>query len=176
MKPARHGNEDMDGEAHALRRYVRNRAAGRTMPEYVRIDLTMTPGALTEIASDRAEAGALCDGRRFRQVRRKGLPWCPYLGTDTRISEDHALQAFFELHAAERDDWQRLKTEVNRNRRAALRNWRRRGREVLTRIRWEQTREAARAAGEEVAETHLPTPLVEKYRTPGRGMRSLKKT
>lgn len=168
--------DDMGDEAHALRRYVRNRAAGRTMPEYVRIERDM-PGSVVEIASDSVESAGRCDGRAFRQVRRDGLPWCPYLGTDTRISEDHQLQAFFELHATDPHDWTRLFKEVTRNRQAALRNWRRQGRDAIARIRWERAREAARAAGEEVEkgeETYLSTPLVEKYRIPGKGVRSLK--
>lgn len=166
---------DIDDEAHALRRYVVARAAGRTMPEYVRMDASLVSGIVAEIASDQAAVAGRCDGRNFRQVRRDGLPWCPYLGQDTRVAEDHALQAFFELHAADPHDWTRLLKEVTKDRRAALRNWRSRGREAIARIKWEQAREAARAAGEEVEAEHLPTPLVDKYRTPGRGMRSLKK-
>lgn len=165
---------DMDGEAYALRRYVRNRAAGRTMPEYVRMDRATVPGSLVEVASDGVESAGRCDGKAFRQVRRDGLPWCPYLGTDTRIAEDHALQAFFELCTAEARDWKRLFNEVDRNRRKALRNWRRQGHEVISRIRWEQAREAARDAGDEAGEVHLPSPVAEEFRTPGRGMRSLK--
>lgn len=165
---------DIDGEAYALRRYVRNRAAGRTMPEYVRMDATLVSGVIAEIASDQVAAAGRCDGKAFRQVRRDGLPWCPYLGTDTRIAEDHQLQAFFELHAADSHDWTRLLKEVTKDRRAALRNWRSRGREAITRIKWEQAREAARATGEEVEAEHLPSPVAEEFRTPGRGMRSLK--
>lgn len=166
--------DDMTDEAHALRRYVVARAAGRTMPEYARMDRATVPGALMEVASDAVESAGRCDGRAFRQVRRDGLPWCPYLGTDTRIAEDHQLQAFFELHATDPHDWTRLLKEVTRDRRKALRNWRSRGREAVTRIKWEQAREAARAAGDEAGQVHLPSPVAEEFRAPGRGMRSLK--
>ncbi|MGB3540065.1 MAG: hypothetical protein WBA42_18075 [Mesorhizobium sp.] len=138
------------------------------------MDATVVSGVIAEIASDSVAAAGRCDGKAFRQVRRDGLPWCPYLGQDTRIAEDHQLQAFFELHATDPHDWQRLLKEVTRDRRAALRNWRSRGREAIARMRWEQAREAARATGEEVEETELPTPLADQFRAPGRGMRSLK--
>lgn len=158
MTPCRHTGDD---EAHALRRYVAARAAGRTHPTHARYDPAM--GAW--VASDAAEAGGRCDGRAFREVRRSGLPWCAWLGLDTRIAEDHALQAFFEVHASEPHDWQRLLHEVSRNRRAALRDWRRQGRELIVRA----TRQAE--VGQDV---RLPSALAQEFQMRGRGMRSLK--
>lgn len=159
-------SHESDGEAHALRRYVSARAQGRTAPEFSRHDSALGGW----VAAERAEAAGLCDGKRFRQVRRPGLPWCLWLGLDTHIAEDHALQAFFELHATDPHDWQGLFKEVTRNRRRALREWRRKGRESISRVRWDQ----AHGNGTEAEAVRLPSPLAEEFRMPGRGMRSLK--
>ncbi|WP_295808474.1 hypothetical protein [uncultured Nitratireductor sp.] len=156
-------HHESDGEAHALRRYVAARAHGRMAPEFARYD----PALGGWVAADRAEAAGRCDGKRFMQARRPGLPWCPWLGLDTRIAEDHALQAFFELHAAESHDWQRLFKEVSRNRQKAFREWRRRGREAISRVRQEED------LGPDVK---LPSALADEFRTPGKGMRSLPRT
>lgn len=153
--------DDIDGEAHALRRYVSARSHGRTAPEFSRYDAAL--GAW--VASNGTEASGLCDGKRFRQDRRPRLPWCPWLGLDTRIAEDHPLQAFFALHAVESHDWTRLFKEVTRNRRKAIREWRRKGREAITRIRIQQ---------ELGPDVRLPSTIAEEFRMPGRGMRSLK--
>lgn len=154
---------DIDGEAHALRRYVSARAHGRPHAGYARYDSAVR----CWVASSETESVGRCDGRTFRQVRRPGLPWCPWLGLDTSIAEDHALQAFFELHAAEPHDWHRLLKEVTRNRRRALRDWRRQGREAIARVR---------AQAELGPDVRMPSSLAAEFRVPGRGMRSLKKT
>ncbi len=150
-----------NGEGHALRRYVSARAHGRTHPTHARYDREM--GAW--VAAEEAEARGRCDGKAFRQLRRPGLLWCTWLGQDVRIAKDHALQAFFELHATEGHHWQRLLHEVSRNRRAALRDWRRRGREIIARV----TRQAE--AGPDI---RMPASLAEEFHAPGRGMRSLR--
>lgn len=157
MNSVTHKN-DVDGEAHALRRYVSARAAGRPASEYSRAD----HGLGCWLASDVAEAAGRCDGKNFRQIRRPSLHWCPWLGLDTRISKDHALQTFFELHALEQHDWQRLLKEVSRNRRKALQNWRSKGREIIRRV-CITTSPAMPPAG-----------LAEEFRLSGKGMRSLK--
>ncbi len=149
-------------EAHALRRYVRNRADGRPAHEFVRFD----PATACWLESNTTEAAGRCDGKAFRQVRRPGLPWCEWLGADIRIAEDQALQAFFELRAREGHDWLRLLKEVSRNRQKALREWRREGRDTLARVRMQK------ALGPEV---RLPSTLADEFRVPGRGMRSLRK-
>lgn len=150
-----------DGEAHALRRYVHRRVHGLAFPEYYRYD-----GALRcWVASDAVEAAGRCDGRAFRQVCRPSLPWCPWLGPDTRIASDHALQAFFELRAAEPQDWYRLLREVSRSPRRALGDWRQQGREAITRVRMQGTSES---------DVCVPSALAEEFRMPGKGMRSLR--
>lgn len=149
-------------EAHTLRRYVSARAAGRTHPEFSRYDENL--GAW--VASTEAEAVGRCDGKRFRQVRRPGMPWCTYLGQDTSIATDTALMAFFEVHVSEGHDWNRLFVEVTRDRRKALKAWRQKGREILTRAR------AQREAGPDM---RIRSPLADEFAMPGTGIRSLKR-
>lgn len=68
-------------EAHALRRYVRNRAAGRPAPEFARFH----PAIQGWVESNATEAAGRCDGKACRQVRRRafrgasGLGWTPEL-------------------------------------------------------------------------------------------------
>lgn len=159
----RHHETHIEGAAtaHALRRYVVARAAGRTAAEYVR--LSEADGVAAWIGCTLSEAGGPVDGHLVRQVRRPGLPWCRWLGADTSIASDHELQAYFEL--VDEDDghgWTRLRAEVSRDRRGCLRRWRARGREILDRIR------AQREAGLDVAR---PPRLADKYRISGKGLR-----
>jgi hypothetical protein len=153
-------SHEIHDEAHALRRYVRNRAHGRPAPEYHRFDHAV--GCWVE--SNATEAAGRLDGKAFRQVRRPGLPWCDWLGLDTRIADDHALQAFFELRAKEPHDWNRLLKDVERNRRQVLRKWRLEGLGILSRLRQQE------AAGQAAP---LRSSLADEFRTRGRGMRSL---
>jgi hypothetical protein len=154
-------SHEIQDEAHALRRYVRNRAHGRPAPEFARFDAHIQGW----VESNETEAAGRCDGKAFRHVRRPGLPWCEWLGLDTRIADDHALQAYFQLHAKEAHDWNRLSKEVDRNRRAVLRRWHLEGLGILTRVR------AQEATGEAAP---LMSVLADEFRTRGRGMRSLK--
>jgi hypothetical protein len=145
--------------AYALRRYVLARAAGRTAPEYIRSDVI--DGVEVWAASSEGEASGLCDGKRFRQVRRPGMPWCTYLGADTVISTDHDLQAFFEIIEEDPHSWNALKSEVTRDRRKALKSWRARGRELRLRTR---------AARSEADLPSLPE-LALKYADKGTGLK-----
>ncbi|TPM33559.1 hypothetical protein FJ955_02075 [Mesorhizobium sp. B2-2-2] len=144
---------------HALRRYVVARAAGRTASEYSRGDIV--DGCPVWVASSHVEAAGQCDGIRFKRVRRPGRPWCKYLGLDVSIASDSALQAFFEVTEEDPHAWNALAIEVSRDRMKALRSWRSRGREVLSRIR---------AARTEAGMPTLPE-LAIKYGERGKGMR-----
>lgn len=150
--------------AQALRRYVAARVAGRPASEYARAHAVQGIGVW--VNAEAVEARGRCDGKHFLQVRRPGLPWCTWLGLDTRIASNHALQVFFELHATEPHDWQRLLKEVSRNKQKALREWRQRGRRAIARL----TRQAE--VGPDVC---LPSVLAEEFAMPGKGMRSLRK-
>lgn len=149
--------------AQALRRYVSARAAGRPASEYARADVVQGVGVW--VGATEVEARGRCDGRDFYQVRRNGLPWCAWLGMDTSIASDHALQAYFELHAAEPRDWQRLLHEVSRDKQKALRQWRQRGRQAVARLTLQ---------AEVGPDVRLPSILAEEFAVAGKGMRSLK--
>lgn len=167
MTDAAHGHDEM---ANALRRYCYARAHGQTYPEFSHFKTEIE----CWVASDATDAKGQCDGRHYRQERRPGLPWCRWLGRDTIIADDHALQSFFESRATEPHDWNRLLKEVGRNRRTALRDWQRQGREILARMRVEEARAARAERGEEF-DIHMPAILADEFKAPGRGMRSLKK-
>lgn len=77
------------------------------------------------------------------------------------------LADLLELRARQPHDWQRLFKEVSRDRRAALRQWRREGLAILSRVRMQET------LGPDV---RLPSTLAEEFQFPGKGMRSLKGT
>ena len=77
-------------DARALRRYVRERAAGRTAPEWIVYDDRLR--AWTVAAS---EAAATTSGRDWRRVRQPSEPWCAVLGRDLTVARDDALQAVF---------------------------------------------------------------------------------
>lgn len=157
-----HKKTEHDGEAHALRRYTSARAAGREHPEWSRYDSNLSAW----VGCTDAEASGQDDGRRFRRIRRPGMPWCTYLGADTTIAADTALAAYFELHASEGHDWNRLLVEVTRNRRRALKDWRQKGREILSRQR------AQRQAGPGIK---TRSALADEFAAPGAGIRSLKR-
>jgi hypothetical protein len=125
-------------EAHALRRYVAARAAGRTHHEWARADHDLMPGFTAWVGCSEVDADSRDDGKTFRRLRRPGMAWCSYLGADTSIAEDVELQAYFEHHAVESHDWNLLKTEVEDGREKALRQWRSRGRAILARAHAER--------------------------------------
>ncbi|WP_427024886.1 hypothetical protein ACP4J4_02805 [Aureimonas ureilytica] len=117
-------------EAAALRRYVRERAAGRVAPEWVIYDDRLR--AWTAAAS---EAAATTSGRPWRRVRQPSEPWCATLGRDLTIAADDALQAVFVTH--EPDDlgqWRRLFLDVDRDPSRCLSDWRARGRRLLAAV------------------------------------------
>lgn len=141
-------------EARALRRYVRERAAGRGAAEWVVYD----PALGAWLASSEAEATT--SGRDWRRVRRLGEPWCAVLGRDLTVARDDALQAVFVALAD--DDlsaWRRLFMAADRSPDRCLTDWRARGRRLL-----------AAVSGEPVA---AGGNLAARFADRGRGKRSL---
>ncbi|WP_427023281.1 hypothetical protein ACP4J4_11905 [Aureimonas ureilytica] len=117
-------------EAAALRRYVRERAAGRAAPEWVTYDDRLR--AWTVAAS---EAAATTSGRGWRRVRQSSEPWCAVLGRDLTIACDDALQAaFVALADDDLSAWRRLFLDVDRDPSRCLSNWRARGRRLLAAV------------------------------------------
>lgn len=144
MKLLRSRHEETEVTAgHALRRYVRDRAAGRVAAEYARAD--RVDGIAVWIGCHASNVDRL-DGKNYRRIRIPGEPWCPVLGRDTSIAGDRELQAFFTLTEAESDPhtWTQLYAEVTRNRLAALRRWRSRGRAILAKLHRKDADPAAR--------------------------------
>jgi hypothetical protein len=115
-----------DPEAQLLRRYVLERAAGRTpAAEYVRLE-EVAPGVGGWIRCDEKTAR---ESEHWRRLRRPGALWCPVLGNRLGIAQDVALQAYF-LTVPE-GGWQRLADEVRRRPSQCLRHWRDAGRRIL---------------------------------------------
>ena len=116
-------------EVLALRRFVRERAAGRVALEWVVYD----PALGAWLASSEAEATT--SGRDWRRVRRPGEPWCAVLGRDLTVARDDALQAVFVTH--EPDDlsaWRRMFIDIDRAPERCLSDWRARGRRLLAAV------------------------------------------
>lgn len=115
--------------AVALRRYVRERAAGRSAPEWIVRDDRL--GAW--LAAD--EVTATTSGRDWRRVRQPSEPWCAVLGRDLSIARDDELQATFATLAD--DDlsgWRRLFIAADRSPSRCLTDWRARGRRLLAAV------------------------------------------
>lgn len=156
-------------QAHALRRYVAARAAGRTHPEYAKIEIRDG----IAVWHSCTETDAKLSGGASRRLRQPG-PWCPYLGRDTSIQSDHDLMAYLELRVSDDEterehDWNKLLKEVAQNRVKALRAWRVKGQEILVRQRQRQAAPVAVAVS-------AKTLVSEKYLKRGAGIRPLKTT
>ena len=142
-------------EAQALRRYVRERAAGRTAPEWVTYDSDLRAWTVSG-----SEAEATASGRDWRRVRRPGEPWCAVLGWDLTVARDDALQAVFVTH--EPDDlsaWRRMFLDADRAPARCLSDWRARGHRLLAAVSGEPV-----VAGETLAA---------RFAVRGRGKRGL---
>lgn len=116
-------------DAIALRRYARERAAGRSATEWTVYDASL--GAW--LAAD--EVTATTSGRDWRRVRQPSEPWCSILGRDLSIASDDELQATFATLAD--DDlsaWRRLYIAADRTPSGCLAEWRVRGRRLLAAV------------------------------------------
>lgn len=102
-------------EPHHLRRYVIERASGRTpRPEWA----FYAPDVGAWIRADEMTAKR---HEHHRRIRMDGLPWCDVMGHRTDIRDDIALQVYFltVLH----DDWSRLASVVREHPTRCLRKW-----------------------------------------------------
>lgn len=125
-------------EALSLRRYVRERAAGRTAPEWITYDDSLA--AWTVAAS---EAAATTSGRPWRRTRQPGEPWCVVLGRDLTVAADDLLQALFvSLDSDDLSAWRCLFLAVDRSPEHCLVEWRARGRRLLATVAGEPDPEA----------------------------------
>ncbi|WP_062211733.1 hypothetical protein [Aureimonas sp. AU12] len=129
-------------EAQALRRYARERAAGREATEW----LVRDPDLGAWLAAD--EVMATTSGREWRRVRQPSEPWCAVLGRDLSIAADDELQATFAT--IEPDDlsaWRRLHIAAARAPSRCLSEWRSRGRRLLAAVSRETQVDGGTLAG-----------------------------
>lgn len=157
-------------QADALRRYVREKAAGRKAPEYV-YQLQHAGGivALVRCGKDQTDNGKT---KIFPQRFRKPGPWCETLGHDTSIADDCALMAFLEMKSTDdpkesSHEWSRLLREVSRDRIKAVRTFRNRGFEILA-------RQARRQSSTALPPADAKALVSAKYAKRGEGVRPLK--
>ncbi len=157
-----HNNER--AQAHALRRYVRDKAAGRRAGEYV-YPARYGKGLIVLIGCDKEVQP------NWQRFRRPG-PWCDVLGHDTSIKDDPMLMAYLEMQSEddpkeEIHEWNRMLKEVTRDRVKALRTFRNRGLEILAR----QTR---RQSSVTLPAADAKALVSSKYAKKGDGVRPLK--
>ena len=115
--------------ALALRRFVRERAAGRAAPEWVVFD----PDLGAWLGASEAEATA--GNREWRRVRKPGEPWCVILGRDLTVARDDFLQAMFAtIDPDDPTGWRRLWIDVDCSPSRCLTDWRARGRHLLAAV------------------------------------------
>lgn len=160
-----HGDEK--AQANALRRYIRDKAAGRKAMEYV-YPIKHDSGIVGWAGCDKHKAQEKAGSRRYRQPG----PWCEVLGHDTSIKDDQFLAAFFELSVTddiilESHDWNRLLPKVTTDRLKALRTFRSRGMEILQ-------RQARRQSPEALPAVTAKALVSSKYAKKGDGVRPLK--
>jgi hypothetical protein len=117
--------------AQILRRYVTERASGRT-PRHEWAYYASDIGAW--IRTDEASARRHEDHRR---IRKDGVPWCDVLGHRTDVRDDHALQVFFLT--IDPDDWPRMASAIREHPRRCLRDWTTAGRRIIAAVTPDQT-------------------------------------
>lgn len=151
----------INGGAQALRRYVTARADGREFGEWAKY----VPDIRAWVFCTEAEAKAEGEIPSHR-IRVDSMPWCPWLGRDTRITDDIALQAFFEAHVTEDfGGWSPLRSQVQRSPTQTYLKWRRIGRRLL---------DIAKAQREQ---TEIPPgsgpSLADEFAEPGKGLHDI---
>lgn len=116
---------------HILRRYVIERASGRTPRaewSYYAADI----GAwirTDEMTARRHE--------HHQRIRIEGLPWCEVLGHRTDVADDLPLQVFFLTIDLE-DGWSRLVAAVREHPKRCLQDWRASGARIMAAVAPEQ--------------------------------------
>lgn len=111
---------------HTLRRYVIDRATGRTPHaewSYYSPDI----GAWILVSETTAR-----QHEYHRRVRIEGQPWCDVLGHRTAVADDTALQTFFLTITP--DGWHRLAIDVAQHPKRCLREWRAAGARIIAAV------------------------------------------
>lgn len=111
---------------HVLRRYVIDRASGRSP----RAEWSYySPDIGAWVRADEPAARRHEDHRRNRQG---GRPWCDVLGHRIDVADDIALQLFFLTILP--DDWRRLAIAVAQHPTRCLREWRASGHRLMVAV------------------------------------------
>lgn len=116
----------MTVQPHVLRRYVIERASGRT-PRYEWAFYSADLGAW--IRTDEMTARRHAHRQR---IRIEGLPWCEVLGHQTSVADDMPLQMYFLT--LDQDDWPRLAAVAREHPKRCLREWRASGARIIAAV------------------------------------------
>ena len=111
---------------HVLRRYVIERASGRT-PRHEWAFYAPDIGAWVrtdEMTARRHE--------HRQRIRVEGRPWCDVLGHQTSVADDMPLQIFFMTLSG--DDWPRLAAGAREHPARCLREWQTAGRRIMAAV------------------------------------------
>lgn len=111
---------------HILRRYVIDRAAGRSPhPEWSWLNPDLGAWILADETTARQHV-------HHRRIRREGVPWCDFLGHRTAVHDDRELQVYFETIPD--DEWSRLAIAVMRHPQRSLQDWRASGARIIAAV------------------------------------------
>jgi len=117
---------------HVLRRYVIERASGKT-PRHEWAFYAPDIGAWVrtdEMSARRHE--------HHQRIRMEGLPWCEVLGHRTDVQDDLPLQLYFMTIDPE-DGWSRLVAVAREHPARCLREWQAAGRRIMAAVTPETT-------------------------------------
>lgn len=116
----------MTVQPHILRRYVIEKASGRT-PRHEWAFYAPDLGAwirTDEMSARRHE--------HHQRIRTEGRRWCDVLGHQTAVHDDEALQIFFLTLSG--DDWPRLAAAAREHPARCLRDWRASGKRLMAAV------------------------------------------
>ncbi len=117
----------MTVQPHILRRYVIERASGRTpRHEWAYYEPDLAVWIRTDETSARRHD-------HHQRIRTDGRPWCEVLGHQTDVRDDLALQVFFMAIDPE-DGWSRLAAAVREHPSRCLREWSASGKRIVAAV------------------------------------------
>lgn len=112
---------------HILRRYVIERASGRTpRPEWSYYAADVGAWIRTDETTARRH-------EHHQRIRIEGRPWCDVLGHRTDVADDMPLQIFF-LTIDPEDGWSRLAAVAREHPARCLKEWTASGRRIMAAV------------------------------------------
>lgn len=141
---------------HVLRRYIVERASGRT-PRHEWVFYSADLGAW--IRTDKTSARR---HKHHQRIRVEGRPWCDVLGHRTDVADDLPLQLYFMT--IDPEDWRGLEIAVRAHPKRCLLNWRASGKRIMA---------AVSDVASDIATSDVPSPLDGWPSERGSGQRSL---